>query len=89
MHQMLRECKPQHCGASAQTNLFDRIFETSDAFDHQWLIVTFIKTNANTPFPLCNDQIIYSEVAPAAQNFYRDKMGALAFKSRLGSKQLS
>jgi hypothetical protein len=29
------------------------------------------------------------EVAPAAQNFFRHKLGALAFKSRLGSKQLS
>ncbi len=76
-------------GASAQTNLVNRIFETSDAFDSQRLIVTFIKTNSNTLFPLCNDRIIYLEVASAAQNFFRHKLGALAFKSRLGSKQLS
>jgi hypothetical protein len=32
---------------SAQTNLVDRIFETSDEFNHKRLIVTFIKPNAN------------------------------------------
>jgi hypothetical protein len=51
---------------SAQTNLVDRIFETSNTFNPQRLIVTFIKTNANTQLPLCDDQIIYLEVAPAA-----------------------
>jgi hypothetical protein len=53
-------------GTSAQTNLVNRIFEASDAFDCQQLIVTIIKTSTNTPFPLCNDQKIYLKVAPAA-----------------------
>jgi hypothetical protein len=34
---------------SAQTNLVNRIFETSNEFNRQWLIVTFIKPNANIP----------------------------------------
>jgi hypothetical protein len=34
---------------SAQTNLVNRIFETSNAFNHRWLIVTFITPNANIP----------------------------------------
>jgi hypothetical protein len=34
---------------SAQTNLVDRIFETSNEFNRQWLIVTFIKPNADIP----------------------------------------
>jgi hypothetical protein len=34
---------------SAQTIHVDRIFETSDAFNHQQLIVTFIKPNAIIP----------------------------------------
>jgi hypothetical protein len=34
---------------SDEANLVDRIFETSDAFNHRWLIVTFIKPNANIP----------------------------------------
>jgi hypothetical protein len=47
-------------------NLVNRIFETSNAFNCQLLSITFIKTNANSPFPLCNDQIIYLEATPAA-----------------------
>jgi hypothetical protein len=34
---------------STQTYLVDRIFETSDEFNRQRLIVTFIKPNANIP----------------------------------------
>ncbi len=34
---------------STQINLVNRIFETSNNFNHQWLIVTFIILNANIP----------------------------------------
>jgi hypothetical protein len=34
---------------SAQMNLVNRISETSDAFNHQRLIITFIKPNTNIP----------------------------------------
>jgi hypothetical protein len=32
---------------SDEANLADRIFETSDAFNRRWLIVTFIKPSTN------------------------------------------
>ena len=35
-----------NCKLSDEANLVDRIFETSDASNHQRLIVTFIKPNA-------------------------------------------
>jgi hypothetical protein len=34
---------------SDEANLVDRIFETSNVFNHQRLIVTFVKPNANIP----------------------------------------
>ena len=45
---------------SAQTNLVDRIFETSDEFN-QPLIVTFIKTNANIPLSISEGEQYNSE----------------------------
>jgi hypothetical protein len=47
---------------SAQTNLVNRIFETSDTFNHQWLIVTFIEPNTNIPLSISEGETNKAEL---------------------------
>jgi hypothetical protein len=62
---------------SAWTNLVGRIFETSNEFNRQWLIVTFIKPNAN--IPLSNSEGEITKLSWTLEN--DNKMTALSIST--------